>query len=258
MRKEREIGWMKQEYVLGWDAAWTPQGSGAWCVARGGELLVHEPCLKGEALLKALRKLLETYAPRLAAVDFPLAVSGVRGWREADLQTTRAFSRYRCPVHSPSPRMPGIWGEEVMQVFLDHGYSLGTAAGLPDKAVVEVYPHTVLLWKYRLLERYPYKVGRAAKYWPETPPAERKKRLLLIYRQMWQDLGGGAFPELGQAPTLARLKTLEDLLDALLCREAAQGILAGDFAAYGDTDAAIWNPKADRLRPLPAARKHPA
>jgi len=233
---------MNDKVIMGWDAGWTPNGSGAWAVASGEKLLLHETTLQGEALLSRLEELLAQWRPSIIAMDFPLAIGGVREYRAADLETTRSFSRYGCPVHSPSPERPGRWGEQIVEVLRRHGYEIGVSRPLPARAVVEVYPHTALLEIKRLSRRLPYKASRSASYWPGVPLLERVERLLETYRDLWAVLNGGDFPDVGQNPILSRLKSVEDLIDALVCLHAGRQVCTGGYQPYGDEMAAIWNP----------------
>lgn len=247
---------MKDKVLMGWDAAWTPNGSGAWAIQKGDTLWV-ESCPRGGELLERLQGILKEHDPDLIAMDFPLARGGVTGWREADAATTRAFSRYGCPVHSPTPERPGRWGDQIVEILEEHGYKLGLCRQLSAKTFVEVYPHTVLLHTHRLGYRLPYKAGRAGGYWPDLNREERKQRLLHSYQALWRDLSKGrfAFPRLPEAPSLSALKAVEDQIDALLCLRAAEGILEGVFLPFGDDHAAIWNP--DPLY-LPEAKRDSA
>lgn len=60
--------------------------------------------------------------------------------------------------------------------------------------------------------RLPYKVARRQRYWPAASPA-------------------------------ARLKGIEDALDAVVCAWVACEHLAGRTQPYGDRDATIWLPR---------------
>ncbi|MCC5847465.1 MAG: DUF429 domain-containing protein [Verrucomicrobia bacterium] len=237
---------MHQDIIMGWDAAWTPNGSGAWAICRGRELLLLETCATGNRLLQDLARHVHKFQPVLIAMDFPIAVDGVRGWRQADLETTRAFSRYGCPVHSPNPERPGKWGDQIVALLKNHGYQVKGERSLGTKALVEVYPHTANIHLHRSRYRIPYKVGRAAKYWPELSLTERKEKLCAIYQEHWQHLGEHidlpTFPAPNPNGPLSALKTLEDQIDALLCIYAGKGIQKGDFQPYGTPQASIWNP----------------
>jgi predicted RNase H-like nuclease len=244
---------MKKDVLMGWDAAWTPNGSGAWAVAVDGRVVLHECTPNGPELLHRLEELLRQYTPGVIALDFPLAVGGVRGWREADLATTRAFSRYGCPVHSPTPERPGAWGDQIVEVMKGRGYHLGITSDDVHQVYAEVYPHTVLLEIFRRTRRLPYKAARSAQYWPGLSREARVNRLLETYRMIWNRLDADwtlpTFPDPQPPCTLRTVKTLEDLTDALLCLEAARRIRSGDYLPFGNDQAAIWNPNPRNLPP---------
>lgn len=238
---------MCENVIMGWDAAWTPNGSGAWAVARGRGVFIWEPTPTHGGLLPRLDEILGSWKPVVIAMDFPLARGGrVNGWRVADLATTRAFSRHGCPVHSPTASRPGEWGEQVMEILKKHGFEVAVSLPLPKKAVVEVYPHTVLLQLYRSDFRVPYKAGRTSIYWPDLSLERRKQKIREIHAgihaRLQKDWGTGPLPLLPEHPSLSHLKAQEDLLDALLCLTAAKQVRGGDFRPYGDARAAIWNP----------------
>lgn len=207
-------------------------------------------------MLRRLEEILTHHAPAVIALDFPLALGGVRGWRKADLATTRAFSRFGCPVHSPTPDRPGEWGDQIVEIMQRKGYHLGLFPEERNGIFVEVYPHTVLLDIFRLTRRLPYKAGRSAQYWPELCRDARTARLLDTYQAIWRRLETHwklpQFPHPGENPLLRDLKTLEDLTDALVCLEAARKIQNREYLPFGDSEAAIWNPDPRKLHPSEA------
>lgn len=236
---------------MGWDAAWTPNGTGAWAVAVGGEVVLHEVTPCGDGLLTCLDEILGEFRPAVIAMDLPLAVGGVRGWRKADLETTRAFTRFGCPVHSPTAERPGAWGDRIVEVMSEREYHLRLSKSCGQGVFAEVYPHTALLEIYRRARRLPYKAGRSKQYWPDLGREERVERLLRTYREIWGRLETAwtlpPFPGVSDSPRLKELKKLEDLTDALVCLHAARGIQTGRYRPYGDKTAAIWNPDAAGL-----------
>lgn len=245
--------------ILGWDAAWTPRGSGAWAVVEKGEVgwrvEVLENCPGGEReTAERFGELVRAFCPACVAVDMPLGVRPVRGYREADRATTRAFSRYGCPVHSPTPARPGAWGDFLMREMMRHGLALATSGGWISPVCLEVYPHTALLQMVRAGYRLPYKVQRAGGYHPELEPAERRAKVAEVFRRIearvreWCEVPGGALELREEAPR--RLwKAAEDRLDALVCAWAGMQAGEGAFLPYGNAEAAIWNPNLKELDP---------
>jgi len=255
---------MKPTTILGWDAAWTPTGSGAWCVVdfepEGSGLLrmLETTPRESGASLTSLNRLLDHYNPEVVAVDLPLSLDPVRGYREADRETTRAFSKYGCPVHSPTRSRPGEWGDACMEVFASHGYSLKTELPVGARALLEVYPHTVALYILRASYRIPYKVQRAGRYYPNRVPLERKRRVAADVCRLRETLGEVVrdLPSrLSVEPgmRLPKWKGVEDQVDALLCAVAGKAALSGSFHPFGNSRAAVWNPHPDCLPPAEKA-----
>ncbi len=243
--------------LMGWDTAWTPTGTSAWAIAveEGGEWRVtalENGAEDPKLLLHRLRGWLDRYSFDLLALDLPLAKTPITGYREADRAATRAWSRFGCPVHSPSPARPGSWGRELQSLLGSHGYQISTQ-GLQGKDVVEVYPHTVCLEILRLSYRYPYKLQRAGRFWPDLSPAERREKILDQWQLLLNTLGQNLqLPDLNlpkEGDPLKDWKRCEDRLDALLCVRAGIQILEGAYVPHGDEDAAIWGPELGRLKP---------
>jgi len=242
--------------ILGWDAAWTSGGSAAWCLIekRGRAWCVewNEICPTGERMLQELDERLSMYRPGLVTIDLPIARTPVRGYREADRATTRAFSRYGCPVHSPTPERPGTWGDEIMAVFHSHGINVRTSSEGTAPSVAEVYPHTVCLELVRSGYRVPYKIQRAARLFPGRSAAGRREGIAGSVRNILQAMEARIrhIPgELWEDPPLPlrHWKTREDRLDALLCAVGGIGILEGHYLPFGSEDAVIWNPDPNHL-----------
>lgn len=245
--------------IMGWDAAWTPQGSGAWCVVRAErgkhQLLRWETTPRGaEAMKQRLQNVLQTYNPDLIAMDMPIATTKISGYREADRETTRAFSRYGCPVHSPTPTRPGAWGEICLEVARSYGFQVLTGNGKSSRSIAEVYPHTAILEMLQLSYRFPYKVTRARTFWPALSPEEARGRCLNHLKILFDRLGTDiALPDWEDIRPplrpLAELKAFEDKIDALVCAWAGFHIHSRHFIPYGNEEAAIWNPDLNQLIP---------
>lgn len=243
--------------VMGWDASWTSGGTGAWSVIKkdgeGWRVMCCASTPQGEeAMERELSRLLEIWQPGLIAVDMPVADHPVTGFREADRATTRAFSRFGCPVHSPNPRMPGEWGWKLIQQLHGSGYRCLTELPSSGPGFAEVYPHSALLKLLRIPKRFPYKISRASRYWPELSRTERREMLLKNLEQIRCRLGeffiGGIRIDAVTSDSPVReIKAVEDKLDALICAWCGLQILEGYFEPFGDADAVIWNPRVKEL-----------
>lgn len=260
--------------VLGIDAAWTagaPSGVAlvverdrGWTCAgvapgypefvrlgRGGAVDWLAPAVAGgqadaPALLAAAERLAPGVDVSVIAVDMPLAHAPILGRREADDAVSRAYGARGCGTHSPSARRPGPIADRLHRAFLERGYALATAARRGERSLVEVFPHTALLELMRCAYRVPYKAARAARYWPEAPPAERRARLLREWRRILRALrariSGVDLPLPDLPPAQGSMKRWEDALDALVCAWVGIEFLEGRARPLGDEDAAVWTP----------------
>ena len=265
------------DVVLGIDAAWTThQPSGVALVQRKGShwqckalapsydsFLAfasgqpQDPATKARgsepdpgALLRASQQL--TGQPMsCVSVDMPLATTPITGRRAADNMVSSRFGTRGCAVHSPSAERPGAIADRLRGNLASLGCSLHTTScnrELP--ALIEVYPHVALLALLGRDYRVPYKVSRSLQYWKseQLSPAERITRLL----QEFQAIRAGLeqhitaiptiIPEVSEVKTLASLKPIEDMLDALVCAWMGIQHLQGRSSGLGDSSAAIWVP----------------
>lgn len=189
----------------------------------------------------------------VVAVDMPLSRGIISGRREADRQVSQVFGSRGCSTHSPSVERPGELGAQLMSDLDELGFRLDTSEsnGHRRNRVIEVYPHTGLLYLLDLDYRLPYKVSKSLKYWPGSSVNERNRRLLRqferIYAALEAELGPIPFelPAIDDVPTLSFLKRFEDALDALICAWVGIEYLSGRARAYGDRDAAIWVPESN-------------
>ncbi|WP_028952323.1 DUF429 domain-containing protein [Synechococcus sp. CC9616] len=185
------------------------------------------------------------------AVDMPLATTPITSRRAADTAIASRFGPRGCAVHSPSSERPGPIADQLRADFAALGYRLHTTAvPTPFPALIEVYPHVALLALLERNYRVPYKVSRSLQYWKaeSLTPAERIERLLIEFRAIRTGLEAHIsgipefIPEPSEVKTLASLKPIEDMLDALICAWMGIEHLEGRTAGLGDESAAIWIP----------------
>lgn len=206
----------------------------------GGEL--------GHKVLEAAAKLGGGRKPDLVVADIPLANSPVVKRRSADNAISKKYGGMLCSTHSPSVVCPGQLGHRFQNLLLQEGYPLNTSLPFTDNALIETYPHPVILKLVNALKRVPYKAGKSKKYWPDNTVAERKQLLLqklsLILDNLNQRIGDIdlVLPEVNDVPSISFLKRYEDALDALVCCWVGMETVAGRADAHGDDDAAIWVP----------------
>jgi len=260
--------------ILGIDAAWTatePSGiallrgdGGVWeCVVVAPSYASFVSAAKGTAvdwsrtptsgrpdvgeILDAARKMLSGASVDLVTIDMPVAMSPITCRRGADDAISRAFGGRGCAVHTPSSKRPGPIADLLRAEFAAHGFSLATTDTPPRShpALVEVFPHTAVLKLLGASYRVPYKIAKAAKYWPSLPPVQRRTNVLTEWQKILGALGkviGGVALKLPAAGGPRALKRYEDALDALVCGWVGVEYLAGRAIPYGDGTAAIWTP----------------
>ncbi len=183
--------------------------------------------------------------PDAIAIDMPLSTRPITARRVADNAIASAFARYGLGVHTPSAVRPGPIADDMHAGFAAHGYRLATTATRPGtrRVLLEVFPHAAVIALTGADYRVPYKLARAARYWPERSPAERRRAIVARWRAIRRALGERIDGITLRVPTsgpLAALKRYEDALDAAICAWVGIEYLAGRARAYGDATAAVW------------------
>ena len=264
--------------VLGIDAAWTAHqpsgialvqntGSGWSClaVAPSHEAFIAQasgqpwdPQQKATgsrpnpaALLKASQQLAGAEVS-CVSVDMPLATTPITRRRAADTAISSRFGPKGCAVHSPSTERPGAIADQLRADFAALGYRLHTNGSEQSApALIECYPHVALLALLKRDYRVPYKVSRSGRYWKaeKLTCSERIERLLeqfqAIKTGLNQHISGipDFIPAHYEVSTLASLKSVEDMLDGLICAWIGIEHLEGRTVGLGDDTAAIWVPQ---------------
>jgi predicted RNase H-like nuclease len=263
--------------ILGIDAAWTlgqPSGvsvicnaGGSWRVAcaapsyhafiaasHGEPIDWHAQTFLGstpdvQALLAAARQIAQVEL-RIVAVDMPFSKRSIVGRRSADRHISRVFGGAGCSTHSPNSLRPGALGRKLQSDLLLEGFPLATVGSSDSDSpcTIEVYPHPALLELLQREYRVPYKVSRAARYWPHTTPISRMEKLLIEYQCIADSLkavfGPLPFdlPAASECSSLARLKRYEDTLDSLICAWVGVHFIRGSILGFGDEESTIWVP----------------
>ena len=264
--------------VLGIDAAWTAHqpsgialvqntGSGWSClaVAPSHEAFIAQasgqpwdPQQKATgsrpnpaSLLKASQQLAGAEVS-CVSVDMPLATTPITRRRAADTAISSRFGPKGCAVHSPSTERPGAIADQLRADFAALGYRLHTNGSEQSApALIECYPHVALLALLKRDYRVPYKVSRSGRYWKaeKLTCSERIERLLEQFQAIKTGLNQhiSGIPDFIPAPyevsTLASLKSVEDMLDGLICAWIGIEHLEGRTVGLGDDTAAIWVPQ---------------
>jgi predicted RNase H-like nuclease len=257
--------------VLGIDAAWTTaQPSGValvrshgrkWeCVAIAPSYSSFLALARGEPVdwrarpaagIAACSELVEAStklagaAPDVIAIDMPLATKRITGRREADNAITRAYVSRGLGVHTPTETRPGPIADLMRTGFAAQGYRVATASTKPGtpRVLIEAFPHAAAIVLAGASYRVPYKLSRAAQYWPDATSEARRRALLakwgVLRRALASQIRGGTLRVPSTGP-MAALKRYEDALDALICAWIGTEYLAGRLRAHGDTTAAVW------------------
>jgi predicted RNase H-like nuclease len=184
--------------------------------------------------------------PDVIAIDMPLSTRPIVGRRVADNAIASALGRYGLGVHTPTPDRPGPIAELMRAGFEAHGYRLATAGSRPSnhrasnpapmsRSILEVFPHAAAIRLLGASYRVPYKLGRAAQYWPDKTTEQRKRAILDKWRAIRRGLDVDGFDLRMRAS-----KRYEDALDAVVCAWVGVEFLAGRAKPYGDDTAAVW------------------
>ena len=199
--------------------------------------------------------------PDAIAIDMPLAKQPIVARRAADNSISSAFGRFGLGAHSPNPDRPGPIAEQMRRGFEAHGYELAVApspattrargaadmparlAVRPPRAMLEVFPHAALVALLGADYRVPYKLARAAQYWPEHSVEQRRRSIVAKWSRIRREIAmhiDGVALRVPRAGPLAALKRYEDALDAVVCSWAGIEFLEGRAQPYGDASAAVW------------------
>jgi predicted RNase H-like nuclease len=196
------------------------------------------------ALIAATRRLAGA-APDVIAIDMPLARTPITQRRTADNAIASAFGARGLGAHSPNEARPGRIADDMHRGFAAHGFALAckpTPVG-SKRSLLEVFPHAAVIELLGASYRVPYKLARAAQYWPLRDRAGRRRALLSqwlrIRRALDARISGIALPA-PRSATLSGLKRYEDALDAVICAWVGAEFLARRACPHGDDDAAVW------------------
>ena len=185
--------------------------------------------------------------PDLIAIDMPMALVPITSRRASDQAVSRHYGGRGSGTHTPNAVRPGLISDAVRSEFSSIGYPL-----LVDRVacpgLMEVYPHPALIELASAPRRLPYKIQKAAKYWPSVSAAQRRENLLTV----WFDIVGLLNARISGVTTMlplptigastATLKSFEDMLDAVVCAGVGTCALEGRATPFGDTESGIWIP----------------
>lgn len=207
------------------------------------------------ALLSHCQKLTGAL-PQIAALDIPLAREPLNGRRPCDNAVTSAYVSRGAGTHTPSALRPGPISKSLFQQLRKAGYewhTQGKARGAA-RVFIETYPHPAIIELMQLHMRLAYKTSRVSQYWPEANSRIRWQRLCknldALRLALTDEIASieNLIPSaqaVHQNGNKARLKHLEDALDAVVCAWIGYQFWRGKALAYGNNEATIWLPAPD-------------
>jgi predicted RNase H-like nuclease len=164
----------------------------------------------------------------VVAVDAPLVVTNVTGFRECEREIGRRFGSSHASCHSNNlTRTPNPAGMQLVEALAPrgfrHDFDIATALQRPGRWLFEVYPHPAMVVLFELKQIIKYKKG---------PVARRRRGLRELQRHLrWlTDSSRGLLPSRELSVLLMQevgelrgqsLKRYEDTLDALFCAHLA-------------------------------------
>lgn len=197
--------------------------------------------------LRAPELIAQYGAPDVIAIDMPLATGPIIARRVADNAICSAFAAAQAAVHDPALMQSGL-ADCIRADFAAAGYRLAVPGHTGIPALIETYPHPIMMQLCHSRRRVPYKAGKTRIYWPELDMAARRHRLRAVWERIHAALVERMtvrLPDLDQvfAHSFAAMKPFEDRLDALACALGGVAFARGEAVPYGDDFAAIWLPR---------------
>ncbi len=263
-----------EKYVLGIDAAWTvknPSGVALlkWVPNSKPELVragrsYDEFCNIGKPdwqnsigeskhnpdFLKTIECCLKKVD--LVALDMPLSSQEITGRRNADNVISREYGNRKVSTHSPSNDRPGEISTDIFKLLTKNGFSWA-CGHIKTPAFIEVFPHVAIIELFGYDQRFPYKVQKRAKYWPNDKSEERSRKIICKLNELRNKITSVAtgieqfLPQLEPTKSYSTkcLKGYEDLLDAILSALVGCNFLEGKAEPKppGDETGVIWVPK---------------
>jgi predicted RNase H-like nuclease len=184
----------------------------------------------------------------IVAVDMPLSHDPITTRRKSDNLVSSAYGARYCSTHTPSSTRPGRISDNLKEGFETAGYPLLTTE-VRTPGLIEVYPHPALVELTMAARRLPYKHGKVRNYWPTETAADRRMKLVEVWKSVISHLDthvSGVAETMKIPNDSARgweMKAFEDMLDAIICAWVGVTVLQGKALAYGDERSAIWIPK---------------
>lgn len=255
-----------EKYVLGVDAAWTnknPSGVALlkWASDTAPKLVKtgrsYDEFCNGER-----QDNLEGSMPNfsdiigccpqvdLIALDIPLSPHPIVKRRNADNIISHEYGKFKVSTHSPSPKRPGVIATNIFDQLKNNGFEWACEYK-ETPAFIEVYPHVAIIEFFGYEKRFPYKIQKRAKYWPNDSSEERYHKIISKLNELRNKLTLKVdnikdFLPLLDSNTYYKIKCLkgyEDLLDGVLSALVGCNFLDRKAEPKGDPTGVIWTPK---------------
>ncbi|HEU4323956.1 MAG TPA: DUF429 domain-containing protein [Roseiflexaceae bacterium] len=250
-------------HFIGIDLAWSGRnrsGAAAAVGDVGGGVLVDHALLTDDRSILDYIDARAGGGPAIVAVDAPLRVPNAVGRRPCEGELAAVFGRYQAGAHPANRRLlarDGIVRGEALVAELEQrgfAYTDRITAGVPVRAVLEIYPHpaTVALFGLERTLKYKSKPGRSAEV-RHSAWREYQRHLRALAQADPPLRGHGQLLERDPV-TLSgqRLKDYEDQVDALMCAYIAlYAFRWGDqrCQAFGTLDTgSIYTPVPGEMR----------
>jgi len=259
---------MNSKYVLGVDAAWTykePSGVALLKFSPGSlpELVragrsYEEFCSGKIDWNKPLQGSLPNFNEifnsvtepvDVIALDIPLSPGPITGRRRAEHLISTKYGRLGASTHTPNIDRPGDIATTIYKQLSKLGYSWAYKyAEMPS--FIEVYPHTAIIELFGYSYRFPYKVSKKARYWPDESPKTRTKNIIQNLMELKRKLESEVSNidhfllnlDTNNYYSEKFVKGYEDLIDSIISALVGYYYFIGKATPYGDDVGAIWVP----------------
>lgn len=259
---------MKNKYILGIDAAWTHKEPSGVSLLRCSPFSPPELIRAGRSYkefctgkiewrdtpkgsLPDFREMLNSLEEQIdiIALDIPTSPEPISGRRHADNMISSKYGKFGASTHTPNIYRPGKISTDVFEQLTDLGFKWAYE-NIEEPSFIEVYPHVAIIELFGFQYRFPYKVSKKHKYWPEASPEIRNRNIISNLQGLKSLLQSEVknidsflvdLDQEKQYPTRF-LKGYEDLLDSIISALTGYYYATRDVIAYGNDKGTIWVP----------------
>lgn len=186
------------------------------------------------------------------ALDIPLSPITIEGRREADNLISKRYGKVGASTHSPTLDRPGYVSTSIYDQLIDLGFTWAKEYTTAP-AFIEVYPHVAIIEIFKYSYRFPYKVQKKNKYWPNLTPQERNVKIINNLNELRSKLSSfilnvaDFISELNieEKYSIKFLKGYEDVLDGLVSALVGYFFMNNKAVSVGDEYSAIWIPNVE-------------